>query len=410
VTLPTSLAITHANLVLEREIIEDASLLVRDGVISDFGPCSEVDAAEADVTLDAGRSMYLLPGLIDTHNDGLEGEINPRPRAALPAEFALQNYERRSVSGGVTTSFHAVAFMNMARTERTVMDAAARTAMLRKRQPYAAIDHLALHRLDVWTPEGVAPLFQSMRQFPVQALSLNDHTPGQGQYRDLETFKKTMQAYRANDPSFDAEAEIERRISDRADDTETVPAIYERVRQELAGEPYIIASHDDDSADKVDQMVELGSTIAEFPVVGEAAERARERGLWITVGAPNIVRGGSTSGNSDATELVRLGLADIICADYHAPSMLLAAFKLAELGACSLIEALAKVTVNPARAFGLEDRGRIEHGLRADLVMVDVVDGMPVAQAVFRAGEPALVTKQAAAGMTRVGPLAAATA
>ncbi|PKN82649.1 MAG: alpha-D-ribose 1-methylphosphonate 5-triphosphate diphosphatase [Chloroflexi bacterium HGW-Chloroflexi-9] len=383
-----TVAFTHANIILTDHILEDANLIVQDGRIVAFGPCQSTPVPDGATILDADHGMYLMPGLIDTHNDGLENEINPRPRAALPSSFALHNYERRALAAGVTTSFHAITFANMARSERTIQEAADRTETVRGAAAGASMDHQVLHRLDVWTPAGMEPLFDSMRRCDVQAVSLNDHTPGQGQYRDIEGFKKTLEAYRANDPSFDAQAEIERRIAERSDDTTTLPAVYARVVEEYRRAPFILASHDDDSAEKVEMMHDLGATVAEFPITNEAAARARELGMWITVGAPNIVRGGSTSGNSDAAELAGLGLADIICADYHSPSMLLSVFRLVERGLCSLPAAVKMVTANPAAAFGLADRGRIEVGLSADLALVEMVQGQPVVQAVTYRGRP----------------------
>lgn len=395
-----SIAITHANVVLPEEVLEDATVVVADGRIAAIGDALSAPVPDGATVIDADHAMYLVPGLIDTHNDGLEGEVNPRPGAGLPAQFALHNYERRALAAGVTTSFHAITFAEMVRTERTIADAAARAGLVRRYAPNASMDHQVLHRLDVWTPDGVAPLLESMRSFPVQAMSLNDHTPGQGQYRDLEAFKKMMVAWRSDDTQYDVNADLERRIAARQGDTETVPGVYRRVTEAHRLEPFVLASHDDDSPEKVDMMYEMGATIAEFPITNESAARARERGMWITVGAPNIVRGGSTSGNSDAAELASLGLADIICADYHSPSMLLSVFRLVERGLCALPEAIKKVTANPAAAFGLTDRGRIEVGLSADLALIEVVDGQPLVQAATYRG--ALVYS-AARSQPRVG-------
>ncbi len=380
----SSVSIVHAHLVLPDAVLEDGAVLIRDGKIVEVGSCLEVAWADADEVIDAGHSLYLLPGLIDTHCDGLEVEINPRPRVNFDGLFAMRNYERRCLMGGVTTSFHALTFADMPRSGRTLEEAALRAELVRESRQQASMDHQLLHRCDVWTPTALDSLFGSLRVSPVQAMSLNDHTPGQGQYRNLDEFKKTMIAYHGADPTYDADADIEKRIAARQDRT-PVMEVLGRVGVEFRAQAFVLASHDDDSVERVDAMHELGCTIAEFPVVIEAARRAREIGEWITVGAPNIVRGGSTSGNSDATELVREGLADIICADYHTPSMLVAATKLVDLGICTLPEAVAKVTANPAAAFGLDDRGRIEVGLAGDLVLVDLERGRPrVHDALYR--------------------------
>jgi len=373
----SSVSIVHAHLVLPDAVLEDGAVLVRDGRIVAFGPCREVAWSEADEVIDADHRLYVMPGLIDTHCDGLEVEINPRPRVNFDGLFAMKNYERRCLMGGVTTSFHALTFADMPRSGRTLEEAALRADLVREARASASMDHQLLHRCDVWTPDALDGIFRSLRLSAVQAMSLNDHTPGQGQYRNLEEFKKTMIAYHGADPAYDVDADIQKRMAARQDRT-PVEQVLGRVGMEHRAQPFVLASHDDDSVERVDAMHELGCTIAEFPVVMEAARRAREIGEWITVGAPNIVRGGSTSGNSDATELVREGLADIICADYHTPSMLVAAAKLVELGICTLPEAILKVTANPAEAFGLTDRGRIEVGLSGDLVLVDLQPGRPL--------------------------------
>jgi alpha-D-ribose 1-methylphosphonate 5-triphosphate diphosphatase len=175
----------------------------------------------------------------------------------------------------------------------------------------------------------------------------------------------------------------------RAADTETLPAIYARLRTENAKKPLIIATHDDDSPTKVNLGWDLGARVAEFPVTVEAGQRQRELGMPIMVGAPNIVRGGSQSGNLDARDLIKLGLADIICADYHVPSLLPAAFRLVDEGLMDLPAAIRMLTVNAARAVGLRDRGAIQPGLQADVILVRMSrSGVPSVEQVFRVGRP----------------------
>ncbi|MCS7002337.1 MAG: amidohydrolase family protein, partial [Dehalococcoidia bacterium] len=149
----------------------------------------------------------------------------------------------------------------------------------------------------------------------------------------------------------------------------------------------VIATHDDDTIEKVEQQHAHGATICEFPVTIEAAERAHALGMHIVVGAPNVVRGGSHSGNLDAAVLFERGLADIICADYHAASLLPAAFKLVADGLTDLPTAIRALTRTPARAVGITDRGAIEAGQRADLLLVrHDRHGVPRVERAFRAG------------------------
>lgn len=385
-----SFAIVNAQVVLTDRVIERGSVLVEDGRIAAIGETrlelAGATAEEIDVD-----GAYLIPGVVDLHNDSLETEINPRPGANLPLSFALANFERRLAASGVTTEFHAISFMNMEKSGRTVDQAAARAAHIAEIQAgfSGMVDHHVLHRLDVWNPEAMDMLFASVRQMSAGYVSLNDHTPGQGQYRDVERYSEFMKKWREQRGAGSlGEDEVAERMKSRADDKTTIPSVYARVAGELATAPFVLSTHDDDSPEKVDRQWEIGATINEFPVTMDAAVRARERGMAIVVGAPNIVRGGSTSGNMDAVDLVEAGLADIICADYHAPSLLVAAFKLVEEGRTDLVSAIRMLTVNPATAVGLTDRGAIETGRRADLAVVRLDgSGAPSVEMVYRGGE-----------------------
>jgi alpha-D-ribose 1-methylphosphonate 5-triphosphate diphosphatase len=381
--------IDGATVVLPDRIIAGGAVRIAGDRIAEVAESRAEIHGGYDRTIDA-HGAYLMPGVIDLHNDSLETEINPRPETDLPLEFALTNMERRLLPFGVTTEFHAMAFMNMARNRRTIQATAIRTEYIagHRCSGRALIDHQVLHRLDVWSPDSMDAIFESVDQFPVRYISLNDHTPGQGQYRDLEKYIDRMVAWTAARGGAPPDAnEIHTRIATRNADTTTIPNVYSRVRLESDRMPLVIASHDDDSAAKVDMLWELGARVAEFPITIDAARRARDRGMWIVVGAPNIVRGGSSSGNQDARELFELGLADIICADYHAPSLLRSAFRLLADGLTDLPGAIRSLTYNPARAVGLTDVGAVREGHRADLILVRCdADAMPVVESVYRDG------------------------
>ena len=379
-----SLVITHAWLVVEDEVLANGAVLIHDGRIAAIEASEGVGRGDGLPVMDA-QGAYVIPGIIDTHNDSVESEINPRPLANLPRSFALANFERRALAAGVTTVFHAVSFADLPSKDRSLGGAVATSETIRQART-ATIDHHVLHRCDVWSPESLDSLFDSLRRSRVRALSLNDHTPGQGQFRDLEKYKEQMLAYRRDDPSYDPDGEIAHRLRRKTRERETVDYVLARVQEEVRTTPATLVSHDDDTTEKVDRMAELGTTVAEFPITWEAARRAREHGMWITVGAPNIVRGGSNNGNLSAAELTGERLADIICADYHTPSLLFAAFKLVAVGVCDLARAIAMLTANPARAFGLSDRGVIAPGMIADLCVVRLGDGIPDVTAVLRSG------------------------
>ncbi|HEY7467612.1 MAG TPA: alpha-D-ribose 1-methylphosphonate 5-triphosphate diphosphatase [Dehalococcoidia bacterium] len=382
-----SLAISNALVVTRDSVLTDAAVGVRDGAISEVAADGRLSVDyEQHVDL---RGAYLMPGVIDLHNDSLEVEVNPRPETNLPVEFALANLERRLLFSGVTTEFHAVAFMDNERSRRTVEGAIRKAVFLADyvQSGTQLVDNQILHRLDVWSPASLDAIFESLERMPVRYVSINDHTPGQGQYRDLEGFKQRMQAWAERRGGRHGLDTIEQRMQERAADTETIPAVYRRIGEEMDRRPFFISSHDDDSPEKVEVLQQLGATVTEFPVTVETALRARELGMTIIVGAPNVVRGGSSSGNQSAKELFSLGLADVIVADYHAPSMLPAAFSLVDDGLADLPGAVRALTLNAARAVGMTTLGAIEPGYAADLIAVRRNGrAFPVVERVFRDG------------------------
>jgi alpha-D-ribose 1-methylphosphonate 5-triphosphate diphosphatase len=371
-------------------VLPRGALAVRDGRVVEVAPSAAALRAACDVEVDA-RGAYLMPGLVDLHNDGLELEINPRPRTNLPLPLAFANCERRLIAAGVTTEFHAISFMDQAAASRSAAGAADRVAYVAELQAggWTAVDHQVLHRVDVWSPDYLDLVFASTRRLAVKYLTLNDHTPGQGQFRDLDRQVQRLRDYATLRGAAEPDrVDMERKIAARAADRETVPALYERVRREAAAQGVVVGSHDDDSAEKVDALRALGASVAEFPITLEAARRARVRGMSVVVGAPNIVRGGSQSGNLDARALVAAGLADAICADYHAPSLLPAAFRLVRERLADLPTAIRMVTLNAAGAVGLTDRGALVPGLRADLILVRVEGDVPHVEAAYTRGRP----------------------
>lgn len=382
-------AITNATVVLADQVLERATVYVGDGLVTGIGADIVGPSLEMDEVIDAGGA-YLLPGIVDLHNDSLEFEVNPRVRANLPLPFALANLERRYAAAGITTGFHAISFAEKPDKERSVTSAAERAAFIA--QVDAAllrpVDHQVLHRIDVRNPDALDVIFASLSRLKVCYVSLNDHTPGQGQYRDLRRFLDMNARSMARRGGVSRTQEnLEARMAAAAADTETVPDVYRRVREEAVHQPIVIATHDDDTPEKVDAQWEIGATVAEFPVTIEAARRAREHGMTIVIGAPNIIRGGSQSGNLAAADLLDLDLADVICADYHAPSVLAAALRIARDGMRDLPSAIRMVTRNPALAVGLDDRGEIAPGLRADLVLARLDDnGFPHVEATWIAG------------------------
>lgn len=307
---------------------------------------------------------------------------------------ALRRLQRRRlIASGVTTEFHAIAFMDDRTTERSETAAAERSAFVAAHvaSGRAAIDHQVLHRIDVWHPEALDAAFASLKQHRVRYLSLNDHTPGQGQYRNAAALAGRVQRFHGRGLAFgyDLDEDLDDLRRRRGRDTTTVPGVYERQREEVESGEIHVASHDDDSAEKVDALWSIGARVSEFPVTLEAAQRAAERGMAVIVGAPNVVRGGSQSGNLAAREVAERGWEAVLCADYHAPSLLPAIFRLVDEQVLDLPAGIRLATLNPARALQMTDRGEIRAGLRADLIAVRRNHaGLPSVERVWSAGDP----------------------
>ena len=390
----SNLTVTNATVVLPDQILERATVRVDDGRITVIEPTALSSVTEQAAVIDADGA-YLIPGIVDLHNDNLEFEIHPRVNANLPLPFALSTMERRLAGAGVTTEFHSISFQDRLDKARTVGEAGIKAAYIADLDdnPHRAVRHNILHRLDVRTEGSLETALPSLRRVKTPYVSLNDHTPGQGQYRDVDRLirmAEQSQKARGRIEAINREWYLERMRTNLAD-TETVPAFYGSIAEELTRTPMFIATHDDDTIEKVHAQLVLGATVNEFPITFEAAQYARDHGMMILVGAPNVLRGSSQSGNISARDLVEAGLADGICADYHAPCLIPAAFKLFELGLCDLPAAIAKITSNPANAVGLTDRGEIAIGKLADLTIVRVDDlGIPQVEATFLEGRPSL--------------------
>lgn len=345
--------------------------------------------------------VCLLPGLIDLHNDGLEQQINPRPAARFDPAVALLHFDRQLLAGGVTTEFHAVYFADVARTDRSMAGAVATASAVRTLGPRVGfVDHQVLHRWELRNTTGLEQLFAALEAAQVRYLSLNDHVPGVGQYRNLPTYSAVRRAL--GGASAVSEEVDEQRAAElhRIDPTAGLSDVL-RIVQELG---VAIASHDDDTIEHVELMHALGVRIAEFPVTFEAARRARELGMLVGGGAPNLVRGGSLTGNLNVGELAETALLDYLCSDYYVPALLAAVFQLAPRHGLAAATRLA--TLGPAAAIGLdEDRGAIAPGKRGDLIAVRADSTPPHVTAVWVNGCPVYqIGVPTTSGVVRLAP------
>jgi alpha-D-ribose 1-methylphosphonate 5-triphosphate diphosphatase len=325
-----------------------------------------------------GNGALLLPGLIDVHTDGLGAALSPRAGAGMPPDFALADFESRLVASGVTTAFHAVGFRTTtAHGSPRPAGQAARLHTLVRQAPAGRVDHRVLHRLDLLCASGRAELTTTLDTYPAHSdgsaaaplVSLEDHTPGQGQYRDPQVLVDYIAATDGVDrPTATRQVErLHRRAQEhKATKEDTLTRFFDLAAQGRAR----LMLHDPDTTAVVDDFADRGGTVAEFPTTFEAARRARQRGLLVVAGAPNVVRGRSHSGNVSAAELLAEGYVDALASDYLPAALLGAAATLVASGH-SWPEATALITAGPARVAGLSDRGDLTPGRRADLILVD---------------------------------------
>ncbi|MBZ4653824.1 MAG: hypothetical protein JG781_1163 [Peptococcaceae bacterium] len=368
--------ITDVRVVTPQEVINNASVYLHKGRIGAVKK-NGINWPQNYEVID-GKGKWLLPGIIDLHNDAIEKEIEPRPNAVIPVGIALFSLETRLLSHGVTTIYHSFSFMEGESAVRTYDMVLSNVEEINRLKEHGLIRNYIHARYDVTEHKFSPILVEMMKRQQVKLLSFMDHTPGQGQYKNIEVYEKFIAKYR----NLDEEAvknNVIRRQAKKVD-FQALKSLAEKAR--ALSIP--MASHDDDSADKVRFMKKLGVTLSEFPIDMETANFAAQEGLKVIVGGPNIIRGKSNSGNMSAMEAVKGGVVDIICSDYMPAAILNAIFVLHRRHNMPIHQAVNMGSLNPARAVGLEEElGSIECGKRADLVMVNEVAGVPMVEMAF---------------------------
>ncbi|MBS7703053.1 alpha-D-ribose 1-methylphosphonate 5-triphosphate diphosphatase [Chelatococcus asaccharovorans] len=368
-------------LVVTDGTIREGTITIHEGAIS---ACLSSTGRD-EVVLDC-EGDFLLPGLIDIHTDNVEHHVRPRPGVRWPSILAaVLAHDRQIVASGITTVLDALSFGDYdGGGERVaILDAVIEAISLAKHEALFHADHYLHFRCEMSDPI-VRPLID--RHFgnaDLRLVSMMDHTPGQRQYRDLSIFREFRRKKNSRiwtDAEFAVYLDEQRQRQSRE-----VPLSKRTIIDFCKDARIPLASHDDTTLSDVDESLAAGVSISEFPTTLEAARRANELGMKVVMGAPNIVLGGSHSGNVAAADLANSGLLDGLTSDYVPGSLLHAAFALAAQG-FDLAETIALVTQNPAALLGFTDRGRIAPGLRADLVRVRLVHGVPVIRNVWVAG------------------------
>ena len=382
-SIQSDTVLTNARIVLRNEVV-CGTVQVKDGCIEAVDPGRSNLPAAIDCEGD-----YLLPGFVELHTDNLEKHFGPRPGVAWPAVPAAMGHDAQLAAAGITTVFDAVCLGDLFRDSGRVVHLRRMVAAISEAQEAGLLraDHRIHLRCEL-SFDGVVELFDEHAGSPLVGLiSLMDHTPGQRQFVHPEAYRNYYQKkYGLTDEELAEFTASQMRAHEEHSAPNRV-RIVERARDRGLA----IASHDDATPDHVREAAALGAVISEFPTTVEAAEEARRHELKVLMGAPNLVLGGSHSGNVSAAELARRGLLDVISSDYVPGSMLHAVFGLADGDdAIRLPDAVAKVSANPAAAAGMGDRGAIACGRRADLLRVRLYGGVPAVAAVWRQGERVL--------------------
>jgi len=376
--------ITHATLVTPSGVHADHALLTEDGIITALGPAAELAATGLE-TIDA-RGAYLIPGLIDLHTDTLEKEITPRPGADFPLEVAIHELDRKLVACGITTVYHSL-HMGYADAERSAASRFTRRDVVAGVRAMAGVHTLAHTRIHLryeYSGRGVEvrDLVEALiAEGAIDLLSFMDHTPGQGQYSRERFLANMIKQGKTETEAMAVLAERQARPKLTLSDLQAIG-------HSARARNIPIASHDDDSPEKVSQMHSAGVNICEFPINLAAAEAARTLGLDVLGGAANVLRGGSLTGNLDITSAMRAGAVNGLCSDYYPPAMLHAVFKLWHERVFSLTQAVAAATSIPARAAGIADKtGSLEVGKAADLILVRLRGETPTVLQTYVQGE-----------------------
>ncbi|MEZ5932491.1 MAG: alpha-D-ribose 1-methylphosphonate 5-triphosphate diphosphatase [Alphaproteobacteria bacterium] len=373
------IAFENARIVTANAVIE-GGLIADGGVIRELTPRGRKLERAIDFAGD-----YLMPGLVELHTDNLERQFQPRPSVRWPPDAAMLAHDQQVSSAGITTVCDAVAVgFHEGKRERTEFLQRSIDALAHANDAGALkADHHLHLRCEITSPH-VVEMFEPLKDHPsLRVISFMDHTPGQRQWHDLGKYRHFHSTGGRR-----TEAELDALVEKRLEEQKLYGERHRRALLErIRGLAVTLASHDDTTVAHVEEAAGDGMTISEFPTTGEAAAAAHAHGMKTIMGAPNVIIGGSHSGNVAALDLARSGHLDALSSDYVPVSLLHAVFRLVEQADLALPAATAKVSRNPAVMAGFDDRGEISPGLRADLLRVRLVGDTPSIMSVWRQGE-----------------------
>ncbi|MGF7058771.1 phosphonate metabolism protein PhnM [Brassicibacter mesophilus] len=380
--------ITNGQIVMEDRILTGYDLIVENDRIKKIAKKGENHLTSDFEIIDANGG-YIAPGFIDIHADYIEHMAAPRPTSLMDFELSIRECEKQLICHGITTMFHSLSLYkssefgnNPIRKHENVckfIDLVEKSHSSRH-----LIRHRFHARFEIDNLEQINNLKTYINEGKVHLVSIMDHTPGQGQYRNLEIYRETLKGY-----SKLTDLEIDEIIKNsQSKDKMTINMIRE-IGYLARKKRIAFASHDDDSIEKLDLVQGLGATISEFPITLEVAKEAKKRGMYTIAGAPNILLGGSHSGNLSAAVAIEHDSIDILCSDYYPAALLHAIFKLHEEYGHDLHQMFKLITINPAKAVNMDNEiGSIKENKKADILIIEKIENnYPAITSVFVDGK-----------------------
>ncbi len=379
--------IYNGKIVTPEKIIE-GSLYIENGKIVKIVEGLNRTIEDYFTKIDASNK-WVIPGIIDCHSDAIETELQPRPTSIFKMDIGFRELEKKLIAAGITTIYHSLSMSKELFAEekvkkyyRTNEGVLELSNWIRANRDTSLINHKLHIRYEIDNVGGIDYIKDMIRNDKIEQLSIMDHTPGQGQFRNLEKYKKVIAAYK-NCTEEEAYKDIEDMMKREKISVEEIEDMVRFAREHKIP----VASHDDDVMEKIDLLKEWKIDISEFPITLEVAKYAKEKGIYTVMGAPNILLGGSHSGNLSAETAINNEAVDILCSDYYPASLLYSAFEMYKKGQ-PLEEMIKLISTNPAKALNIyEETGALEIGKKADILIVGERGDLPLLEKVFSSGK-----------------------